>query len=229
LAGESPLRFPPRFGAPTASGGHTRSQPPAGRRARIWRAATVLDHGDHPHPPATARAGQHVDRERASHEGRPGPVAPWGRTRAGHGGVMSGGLERHPTIAHDLCRGGRAWSAGWGSGQGQLSSPDRSHLPSTGRPNPPRRIGQPRLATPSLGGAGGAARHRPSPCQGALDTARAGRAPSAQRRPELASSARPPGQEWREGALCLLRPRTAKALGVAVPNAMQLVPDEVIE
>jgi hypothetical protein len=80
----------------------------AGRRARIWRAATVLDHGDHPHPPATVRAGQDVDRERASHEGRPGPVAPWGRTRAGHGGVMSH-LERHPTIAHDLWAPARMW------------------------------------------------------------------------------------------------------------------------
>ncbi len=39
----------------------------------------VLDHDDHPHPSPTVRAGQHVERERAAHEGGPGPVAERGR------------------------------------------------------------------------------------------------------------------------------------------------------
>lgn len=63
----------------------------------------ILDRGDHAEPAATARARQHVHRERPPHERGPGPVAPCGRRDpVGRGGVAGGHGGRRPAIAHYL-------------------------------------------------------------------------------------------------------------------------------
>jgi hypothetical protein len=87
----------------TYGGGRGLSGWASGWAARIWRTArgssTVAITRSRPPP---AGAGQHVDRERASHEGRPRPVARRRRRDPGLRGVRDGGLGRRPTIAHDL-------------------------------------------------------------------------------------------------------------------------------
>jgi hypothetical protein len=74
------------------------------RHKRSWRHKNgVAIHFLRKARSTTARARQHVRRERPPHEGGPGPVAPRGRRRAARFGEVTGQHRRgRPTITHDL-------------------------------------------------------------------------------------------------------------------------------
>ena len=68
------------------------------RRGGFGDPSRVLDHDDHPHPSPTVRAGQHVDRERAAHEGGPGPGPVAERGRGALPALGATGNTRYPRI-----------------------------------------------------------------------------------------------------------------------------------